>query len=71
MESFNIFVNPHFINSINQFLNYDLTIEESIQTNPIEINVPSPSSSTSTYQPLKHQKSSSSSSKTNCQGISF
>jgi hypothetical protein len=62
MESFQVLINPDIINSINEFLNYEISLKEerkSISSNNIQLNIPSPSKSISQYKQSEHQTSSS------------
>jgi len=62
MESFQVLINPDIINSINEFLNYEIPSTEerkSVSSNNIQLNIPSPSKSISQYKQLENEKSSS------------
>jgi hypothetical protein len=75
MESFYVLISPDFVNSMKEFVTFNVSSDEETKSNrPIrsssQSNAPSPAKSISQYRPLKREKSSSNSI-TNDQRISF
>jgi hypothetical protein len=80
MESFYVLISPDFVNSMKEFVTYNVSSDEetksnrsirsSSKSNALPSNAPSPAKLISQYRPLKREKSSSKSI-TNNQRISF
>lgn len=81
MESFYVLITTDMINSMKEFVNYNIPLDDQTKfnqniqnssiSNDLELNIPPPSKSISQYKQLQNRKSSFKETTTNDQRISF